>query len=193
MKLWMRKIAVVLISILTLGLYVPTNYLDANAAENEEVSISQEEAKGLEVDTSGIPLEHTKEPDHLEQLTDFAKAQAMSKMGPRIIERMDEEFETMILPEMERVIEDIVSDAGDKASYYEITETATPGYGERMFNIYDHNSEEEVARFHVRRDKRPGEGYWFNFHYHLKNDGFEKHHTIGEVYWDKNTPPKWMS
>ncbi|WP_310794657.1 YpjP family protein, partial [Bacillus safensis] len=24
-------------------------------------------------------------------------------------------------------------------------------------------------------------------------DGFQTHHELGNIYWDKNTPPSWMS
>lgn len=94
-----------------------------------------------------------------------------------------------ILPKIEEVVTDLLVNAGDEeVPYLEITEEPTAGYGEKIFNVYNQRTKEEIARFHVRRDKRPGEGYWFNFHYHLKDDQFVKHHQIGEVFWEKNTP-----
>lgn len=77
--------------------------------------------------------------------------------------------------------------------YIEIVENTNPGYGEKIFDLYDMRDGKALAKFHVRRENRPLDGYWFNFHYHEQLDNYETHHTIGEVYWSKNTPPKWMS
>ncbi|WP_347862150.1 YpjP family protein [Salimicrobium sp. PL1-032A] len=104
---------------------------------------------------------------------------------------MEDEVIEEIFPQIEAVIESFVDDGN--VPMYEITEDPSAGYGERIFNLIHGETEEELARFHVRRDLRPGEGYWFNFHYHVKEDGYETHHPLGEIYWDKNTPPKWMS
>src|SRR5690625_2926285 len=100
----------------------------------------------------------------------------------------------MILPTMEEALQHILTDIGEEdATYIGITEQLSTGYGEKIFHVYDYRTKNDIARFHVRRDNRPLEGYWFNFHYHLYDDNFEKHYEIGEIYWDKNIPPKWMS
>ncbi len=62
-----------------------------------------------------------------------------------------------------------------------------------MFNIYDEQTGKDLIRFHVRTENRPGEGYYYNFHYHTAEDQFATHHNLGDVYWSKNTPPKWLS
>ncbi|MFC7063873.1 YpjP family protein [Halobacillus seohaensis] len=205
MKLWIRKIFVVFIAIMTLGMYIPPNYLETDAAENKEVSSKEgskpvtlsntEDAAPTETIEASLPHEDFQSNDSFKQtITEQAKDQMVTKMGPRIIEKVEDDFQTDILPKMEEVIETLLAEAGEeKAPYYEITEQMTSGYGEKIFNMYDYRTKQEVARFDVRRDNRPGEGYWFNFHYHLSKDNFEKHHMIGEIYWDKNTPPKWMS
>ncbi|MFD2043518.1 YpjP family protein [Ornithinibacillus salinisoli] len=200
MKLWMRKIAVVLIAILTLGIYTPT-YLITDE-ENEVVSPKVNEDGGItdskgSVENAGdldIHLTTDTEYDSLRNMTEQAKDQTIAKMGPRIIEKVEDEFMATILPNIEEALQTILTNVGDEnLSYVSITEQPTEGYGEKIFNVYDNQLKKDIARFHVRRDVRPQEGYWFNFHYHVSEDGYEKHHTIGEIYWDKNTPPKWMA
>ncbi|MFG6149753.1 YpjP family protein [Halobacillus sp. B23F22_1] len=198
MKLWIRKIFVVLVAIMTLGLYIPPTDVEMDASEKKEVS-SKEDQNGLNFSTEEAvehgAVESSETPDdYVHTITAQAKDQMISKMGPRILNKVEDEFEKDIFPKVEYALEMIVSDAGEEEiPYYEITEESRAGYGEKIFTIYDARTKEEVARFDVRRDNRPGEGFWFNFHYHLNEDQFEEHHDIGEIYWDKNTPPKWMS
>jgi hypothetical protein len=201
MKPLMRRVFVVLISLLTLGMYVPSTQIDTDAAEKKAVSenatIASKEDQLTEEDMDldpQLPEQPVTTDEWIEEITNEAKKQTMAKMGPRIINKVDENMTETILPKIEEVMEDILLSADTEAvPYYEITEEPAPGYGEKIFNIYNKQTQEEIARFHVRRDKRPSEGYWFNFHYHLQEDNFTKHHEIGEVYWEKNTPPKWMS
>ncbi|SIS81377.1 YpjP family protein [Salimicrobium salexigens] len=179
MKIWLRKLFVSLVAVMTLGLYIPQAPLESEASDvetaSEETAFSDKLSQQLTV----------------EDLTDKAKEQTFMKLGPRIKEKVEEDMVEIIFPEIEAVIESCV-DVGD-VPVYEISESPAAGYGEKIFNLTNTRSGEELARFHVRRDLRPGEGYWFNFHYHVKEDGYENHHPLGEIYWDKNTPPKWMS
>ncbi|MEH7388569.1 YpjP family protein, partial [Bacillus sp. JJ1521] len=75
----------------------------------------------------------------------------------------------------------------------EISEQPSGGNGEKIFHIFDNTSGKDIVRFHVRKDHPPQDGYWFNFHYHTHHDGFQTHHALGDIYWNKNTPPKWLS
>ncbi|WP_090869034.1 YpjP family protein [Oceanobacillus limi] len=199
MKLWIRKIAVVLIAILTLGIYTPT-YLIADKESNEVISPSENDGGLSTIDSSvedstqlDIHIDSA-DGDYVDAMTEIARDQTIAKLGPRIIEKVENEFMTQILPNMEEALQTILLEAGEEQLvHYSVTEQLTEGYGEKIFNVYDHLTKKDIARFHVRRDNRPQEGYWFNFHYHVSKDGFENHHTIGEIYWDKNTPPKWMA
>lgn len=207
MKPWFRKIFVGFVAILTLGLYIPPTQLDTEAADkNEIVSPERNEDSDSSTETTpdliDITIEEEAQKDeeppsaefYISTITEQAKEQTVSKLGPRIIEKVEVDFEKDILPSIEGVVQSILAQASDdEVPYYSISEEPSAGYGEQIFSMYDERSDQELARFHVRRDKRPGEGYWFNFHYHLSQDGFEEHHPIGEIYWDKNTPPKWMS
>lgn len=189
MSLWMRKIAVALIAMMTFGLYTPT-YLIADEDNNEVVSPDGNNQEGLAVnETSETIIEEDSDP--IRFLTEKAKAQSFTKFGPKISGKVEDEFNQIILPNIELALTSIVQN--EDSAYLSITEQPASGYGERIFNVYNELSKEDIAKFHVRRDNRPHEGYWFNFHYHLKEDNFETHYTLGEIYWDKNTPPKWMA
>jgi hypothetical protein len=185
MNLWMRKIAVALIAILTLGLYTPT-YLIADEENNEVISPKENDTHDL-----AVKFHSTDETVGISSLTEKAREQSLAKFGPRISEKVENEFNQVILPNIEQALESIL--VNEEVTYISITEQPSKGFGERIFNVYNELTNEDIAKFHVRRDNRPLEGYWFNFHYHLKEDNFEAHHTLGEIYWDKNTPPKWMS
>ncbi|MFG6115441.1 YpjP family protein [Halobacillus sp. MO56] len=198
MKLWFRKVSVVLIAILTLGLYIPPTYADAETPAKKEIASPKEKEDAYIPAEAVIPDEEiTPEPpssDYLiDVLTERAKEQAVTKLGPKIATKVEDEFAAVILPGIEEVVTALLEEAEEQVPYYEISEQPAAGYGEKIFHLSDYRTKGEIARFDVRREKRPGEGYWFNFHYHLSKDGFEKHHDIGEIYWDKNTPPKWMA
>lgn len=208
MKLWLRKLVVAFVAVMTLGIYIPPITLTADADESKD-TISEKSNINDERSTTAVSENEIEEeqwdqetfgdfPDlkevYLEQLTENAKDQAFMKFGPRMIDRLEDEFITDILPAIEDVLEAVIDQADeDELRYYAITEEPARGFGERIFNVYDKRNQSDIVRFHVRRENRPLEGYWFNFHYHLSDDQFETHHNIGEIYWDKNIPPKWMS
>lgn len=204
MKLWMRKVTVVLVTIMTLGLYVPPIHINTNAEDNKETVSPEADVTNAvftsvaeeteEVETDSSDGEALTNDYFVSVLTEKAKEQTITKLGPKIVSQVDDEFTTEILPNIEEVVHMILADSEEEdLPYYGITESPSRGLGERIFNLYDYRTNEDIARFHVRRDNRPQEGYWFNFHYHLNDDGFEEHHQIGEIYWDKNIPPKWMA
>lgn len=205
MKPWIRKFSVIFITILTLGLYTPPFHVDTEAAE-KNASTPKKNIHDDSVTSKSIADTHPDQEltidyddsvvtnqDYIDGLTAAAIEQMYTKMGPRIMNKVEEEITTVILPGIEDTVESIMEREEEQIPYYEITVDSTGGYGERIFHLVNNRTHEEVARFDVRRVNRPGEGHWFHFHYHLKEDNFEKHYTIGEVYWDKNTPPKWMS
>lgn len=198
LKLWMKRIFVALVAIATLGMYTPTALLEVDAEESKN-NLSEKTDVDQEVhqpDIANLGNYETilEEPDYIKILQEQARNYSLQKFGPRIREQVGDEFMDVILPKMEEVIERLVAEGGeDSARYYEITEKPAKGYGERIFHVTDQRTGKDLIWFHVRRDNRPLEGYYFNFHYHLSKDGYQEHHELGEIYWDKNTPPKWMS
>ncbi|PAV31648.1 hypothetical protein CIL05_03040 [Virgibacillus profundi] len=200
MKLWMRKITVVLVTIMTLGLYVPPLSLDVDADENKDTISSDSDSyevasppiSDIREEELDFPHELDEDDYFIQVITEKAKERTITKLGSKITNQIEDDFLHDILLNMEEALHTILAESG-KVQYFGITEHPSKGLGEKIFNIYDYRTHKDVARFHVRRDNRPLEGYWFNFHYHLSNDSFEEHHEIGEIYWNKNIPPKWMA
>ncbi len=198
---WMKKSLVVLLSIMTLGLVSPDDFhwQDEAAADSKSTKKSSlEEPKAVATDyviaTSLITEEEMS--DREKMVNHFiAKAEENSylKFGDRIKPRIEDEFKEAILPKMEEAISDYLQKyPEDDLSYLVISaKPSTTGKGEKIFNIYNKATGEDVIRFHVRRENPPQQGYWFNFHYHTKDDGFASHHDLGAIYWDTNTPPAW--
>jgi len=194
----MKKIAVVLVTIATLGIYTPTALLEVDAEESKNNFPSKAEVDDKGTQSVEAEQEITDTHDHsvdmvINQLTEKAKERTITKFGPRIASQVEDEFSEVILPNMEAVLQTIVKEHETAPIYFAITEEPSKGYGERIFNVYDNLNNEDVAKFHVRRDNRPLEGHYFNFHYHVNRDGFKEHYDLGEIYWAKDTPPKWMA
>lgn len=201
MKLWFRRIFVFLVAVMTFGLYIPSAEPDAKVNDEKNI-LSPNKTLEENDDSSADPIvgnEHRfHDPEEKESKTALlakqAREQTITKLGPRILEQVEDDFMEVILPTMEEVLTSLLVEAGpQEVPYFMITDQPADGYGEKIFHVYDVRNDMDIARFHVRRDKRPTEGYWFNFHYHLSKDHFEKHHEIGEIYWSKDDPPKWMA
>jgi hypothetical protein len=201
MRLWLTKLSVVLITFMTFGMFIPPTYLDAEASDQE---VQVDEEKQL----SELPLtnfDKISDLRHTEEIVDIheqfisyaseqAKRQSLEKFGPKIIDAVGDEFLEVILPKIEEVIRDLANQAHEEELVsFEVSEKPSNGYGEKIFHIFNQQTGMDVARFHVRRVNHPREGHSFNFHYHLVNDQFEQHFDLGDIYWAKNTPPKWMS
>ncbi len=204
MKLWLTKLSVVIITFMTFGLYIPPTYLDAEACD-QEISINDRREPFSESTIENFnECYNERVHEEAETITvheqfvshvlEQAKQQSFQKFGPKISNIVGDEFLAVILPKIEEVILNLASEAtADELVKYEVTEKPANGYGEKIFHIYDQQTNKDVARFHVHRVNHPRNGHTFNFHYHLVKDQFEQHYHLGDIYWDKNTPPKWMS
>ncbi|WP_394579536.1 YpjP family protein [Cytobacillus firmus] len=192
---WLRKSFVVLVTILTFGLVTPsqaflyenTNQLKASRAS--DVENSEKGAELAEEENSNFDKE-----DFVRQMLTIAEAQSYEKFGTKIGPVIEDEFNEVILPEIEKAIQEVaVQFPEESLAELKVTETPGGGLSEKIFHITNCMTDEDVIRFHVRRDHPPQQGYWFNFHYHTHHDQFQAHHELGSIYWNKNTPPKWMS
>ncbi|WHY65425.1 YpjP family protein [Neobacillus sp. SuZ13] len=197
MNNWVRKTLFVLVSVLTFGLVTPTQLIDHINAENLTdrdafEAPSTEDSYG-KVNT----FEETAEFDRdkfIEELMKQAEIQSYQKFGTKIKPVIENEFKEIILPNIERALEEMaIQFPEEDLKNLTITEQPGAGHSEKIFNINNRGTGKDVLRFHVRRDNPPQEGYWFNFHYHTYHDDFQNHHELGAIYWAKNTPPKWMS
>ncbi|KAF0826067.1 MULTISPECIES: YpjP family protein [Bacillaceae] len=192
---WLRKSFVVLVTILTFGLVTPsqaflyenTNQLKASRAS--DVENSEKGAELVEEENSNFDKEN-----FIRQMLVEAETQSYEKFGAKIGPVIEDEFNEVILPEIEKAIQEVaVQFPEESLAQLKVTETPGGGLSEKIFHITNSMTDEDVIRFHVRRDHPPQQGYWFNFHYHTHHDQFQAHHELGSIYWNKNTPPKWMS
>ncbi|MGG0716827.1 YpjP family protein [Robertmurraya massiliosenegalensis] len=195
MPKWLRKSFVVLVTVLTFGLVSPSQLYDLVDDKPAKRDTIQSKAQESSPTHKEFTLVHSPSNDDvIDQLLRDAESQSYMKFGERIRPVIEDEFKEIILPNIEQAIQSI-------AAHYEesqiqnlvISETPTGGDSEKIFHIADREKNEEIIRFHVRKDHPPQAGYWFNFHYHTSVDSFEEHHELGSIYWAKNTPPKWMS
>lgn len=202
MNKWVKKTFVTLVTLLTFGIVTP--YQTIQAAENsldkhDNNDIVNSTAAALEKEDLRVNYTDTNEEENLspqekfvKKMMDIGEKQSLKKFGDRIAPVIEDEFQQLILPNIEKAIADVTSQfSEDDLEWLAISEEPGKGLSEKIFHIYNEKTNQDVIRVHVRRDLRPLEGYWFNFHYHTYHDGFQTHYELGEIYWDKNTPPKW--
>ncbi|MBT2656313.1 YpjP family protein [Bacillus sp. ISL-18] len=197
MNKWLRKSLFVTISILTFGLVTPSQLINqANAEKINDRDVFETHAQDrsiVQANSYVIESEFNRE-EFMQELIKQAEIQSYQKFGTRIKPVIENDFREVILPNIEQAIEQTASQfPEDNVKNLTITEQPGAGLSEKIFNIKDSVSGKDIIRFHVRRDNPPQAGYWFNFHYHTYHDQFHSHHELGSIFWDKNTPPKWMS
>jgi hypothetical protein len=197
MNKWLRKSLFVTISILTFGLVTPTQLMNqANAnkiSERDGVEAAAPERNYVQSNNYVVESEFNRD-EFIQRLIKQAENQSYQKFGTRIKPVIENEFREIILPNIERALQETASQFPESAvKNLTISEQPSAGLSEKIFNIKDSVSGKDILRFHVRRDNPPQEGYWFNFHYHTYHDQFQTHYELGTIYWAKNTPPKWMS
>ncbi|MGD2434356.1 YpjP family protein [Bacillus velezensis] len=201
MKLWMKKTLVVLFTIVTFGLVSPPAALMTDKPSGQSSSLEQNDYTAF-YDEHALPGEENagREPELLfqsyqQQLLGDAENQSFLKFGSKISPVIEDDYRSEILPKIEDVITGHLAKFQDDEAYQDVVISSKPSAGktEKIFHVYNRLTGEDLLRFHVRRDHPPQDGYWFNFHYHTAEDGFQSHHELGSIYWDRNTPPDWMS
>ena len=200
MKMWMRKALVALFTIATFGLVSPPAALMADKpSEHQNIKETGYTAVYENREESLADGEQAPKPSsfdaYTEELLNKAEDQSFAKFGNRISPVIEDDYREEVLPKIEEAIVSHLMTLKDDEAYQDlvISKQPTPGKSEKIFHVYNRKTGEDVLRFHVRRDQPPQQGYWFNFHYHSAEDGFQKHHDLGSIYWDRNTPPNWMS
>ncbi|MCP3738872.1 YpjP family protein [Rossellomorea sp. BNER] len=190
---WVRKSFVVLVSILTFGLVTPAQAVLNN---NEELSKqnNKQNASFQSEKSSGDQQTIYDHQHFVQNMMEEAEKQSYLKFGDKIKPVIEDEFKTIILPKMEEAISTLASQFPEEdLSSFEISEVPSYAKSEKIFHIFDSRTGKDIIRFHVRKDHPPLEGYYFNFHYHTHHDEYQSHHHLGSIYWDKNTPPQWMT
>lgn len=197
MPKWLKKSLVVLITALTFGTVSPPAYLIADDKSDDSnfsnVTSKENNSSFASEIYHSFDYERTKE-QFLLLAVEQAERQSFAKFGSRIGPKIQDEFKDVILPRMEDVISTLaIQHPEEDLSNLTISESPTGGNSEKIFHIYHEVTGQDIIRFHVRKDNPPQEGFWFNFHYHTHHDQFQEHHALGSIFWDKNTPPKWLS
>jgi len=191
MSKWVRKSFVVLISVLTFGLISPSQLMDTFYSKNPS------DRDTVEAASNNSSYYSDNLPDREElvfEMVKQAESQSYQKFGSRIKPVIENEFKEIILPNIHKAIEETAAKIPEEdLAYLIISEEPGGGYSEKIFHIKNSLTGKDVIRFHVRRENPPQAGYWFNFHYHTASDEFAQHYPLGSIYWNKNTPPKWMS
>ncbi|MGN7477399.1 YpjP family protein [Solibacillus silvestris] len=196
MKKWLHKSLVVSVALLSFGLITPKHEIWANfEGDRHDKSIFDRPSDNHI--TSAYQLDDILVEEPLPTTAYFvsaAKEQSYIKFGTRVGPVIEQEFESKIFPKIEEAIAMTVDRTGeDKLRNLIISEKPSGDYSEKIFHIVDNASKMDVIRFHVRTENRPFEGYYYNFHYHTFEDDYSKHYDLGDIYWSKNTPPKWLS
>lgn len=185
---------VVGLSVLSFGMISPSQYQDwynGNSVKENKTNpvIGQNNYDGSESAESLFS-----QNDFLSYALLQAEEQSFEKFGDRIGPYIKDDFYTNVLPQMEYALQQFSSEVPEeKLMNIAISEKPSGGLSEKIFHLYDRETNEDLIRFHVRRENPPGEGHWFEFHYHTYKDNFDSHHSMARIYWSQNTPPKWVS
>lgn len=200
MKKHLQNIIIALVAVLTLGVISPnheiwTNLQPKNDTREAGIPTSSKHDLQLGLEDSIFERESFEQLLSIEDaLFQPAKELAYVKFGSKIGPVIQHEFDENIFPKIEEVIQSTVISAGGlERKMLSITEYPSGDYAEKMFHVSTTEDNKDLIRFHVRTEKRPLDGYFYNFHYHTAEDGFNVHHSLGDIYWSKNTPPKWLS
>ena len=197
MNKWLRKSFFVIVSVLTFGLVTPTQLMNSVNAENlgdRDAFEAPAQESSLTSTTAFFEETDFNREKFIEELIKQAEIQSYQKFGSKIKPVIENEFREIILPNIEKALDETSAQFPEEdLKNLTITEQPSAGHSEKIFNIKNRLTGNDILLFHVRRDNPPQAGYWFNFHYHTYHDEFQSHHELGSIYWAKNTPPKWMS
>lgn len=197
MKNWWQKSIIIAVAVLTLGAIPPSHMLwesllDEKASSNPHAE--DDRHKQYIYDWQDPSEYYYESRTILDTVHKAAEEQAYMKFGSRVGPVISDEFQSAVLPNMQRAIDMYLAGLdSSKIAKLAISEKPSGDHSEKIFHIYDIDTDEDAIRFHVRTEKKPKEGYFFNFHYHVADDDFQQHITLGDIYWSKNTPPKWLS
>jgi YpjP-like protein len=199
MKRWLQQTLIVVVAFLTFGAISPNHEIWTNLQDKGQPKHAVDPSRIADYSVGfADPFQDEMADDQSAQIESSfvttAKEQAYMKFGTKIGPVIGNEFDDDIFPKIEEAIQMTLAQAGDlHKRKLAISEKPAGDYSEKIFNVYDLDNRKDIIRFHVRTEKRPQDGYFFNFHYHVADDDFVVHHSIGDIYWSKNTPPKWLS
>ncbi|KUP06496.1 hypothetical protein Q75_08185 [Bacillus coahuilensis p1.1.43] len=197
MPTWMKKSLIILISIATFGLVTPSDFnfdkiTDNSSKEKSSIQDVQKDLHATNFDTFENQQSVIEPEKAVDALLEQGISTAYNKFGEKILPKIDREFHEVILPKLEEAIQETLKDLpAESMTTLSVSNLSTNKHSEKIFHIFNEETGEDVIRFHVRKDRPPLDGYYFNFHYHTYHDQFQSHHELGSIYWSKNTPPNW--
>jgi len=192
MKNWIQKTLVITVALLTFGVISPDHSIWENLLDDKanQKSISSQNS----LNTYAVDWSYEAPSTFIEDAITLAKEQSNLKFGTKIGPVISNEFDEVIFPKIQEAIEMTLVDMNqDKLKSLAISENPSGDHSEKIFHIFDTETRSDIIRFHVRTDRKPKDGYFFNFHYHTVSDQYVKHYSLGDIYWSKNMPPKWLS
>lgn len=195
MRKWIQNSLIITVALLTFGVITPGHEM-WDVLQDKGGSKHEEDPKSNTDYLIGFVEPEVEEQSESDEALFIASAKELSymKFGTRIGPVITNEFDEVIFPKIEEAIRTTLQDSGDlHKRRLAISERPAGNNSEKIFHVYDKDQKTDLIRFHVRTDKRPKDGYYFNFHYHIAADEFTTHRAIGDIYWSKDTPPKWLS
>lgn len=149
---WLRKSFVVLVTILTFGLVTPSQaflYENTNQLKASRASDVENSEKGTELaEEEDSSFDKN---DFIRQMLAEAETQSYEKFGAKIGPVIEDEFNQVILPEIEKAIQEVaVQFPEESLAELKVTETPGGGLSEKIFHITNSRTNEDVIRFHVR-------------------------------------------
>lgn len=199
MKKWFQKTLIVAVALLTFGAIPPNHEIWTNL---QDKGLSKVSDRPLQSTDYSIGLADSLDEENLMGSSDSleelfitsAKRLSYMKFGTKVGPVIAEDFDNIIFPKIEEAIQ-MTFEKSDNLHKRRLAISEKPAgdYSEKIFNVYDLDDRKDLIRFHVRTEKRPQDGYFYNFHYHIAEDEFTAHYSIGDIYWAKDTPPKWLS
>lgn len=197
MKSWWQKSLMIAVAVLTLGAISPNHTIWETLLEDKGIPKSHaaaSENRDYTYEWVDLSEYYDTGQSMLDYFYQSSEEQANVKFGSKIGPVIQTQFQTAVLPNIQQAIDMHLGNLGsEKLNKLAISEKPAGDYAEKIFHIYDTDTKKDEIRFHVRTEKKPQEGYFFNFHYHVAADSFQKHYELGDIYWSKDTPPKWLS
>ena len=191
---WFRKTLVALITVFTFGLVTPPSILldNAKAADKPTSTAGQQN-----LESTSYTYEETNDRLTTDTFITYAmqeaEKQSMQKFGTKIGPVIEDEFKDVILPKIEEAIAELANDVPEESlQSLAISQNQRVEIMKRFFTFTIRKQEMTYA-FPRKRYHPPQDGYYFNFHYHRFDDGYSGHHELGNIYWNTNVPPKWLS
>ena len=192
---WLQKSLIIAVALLTFGVITPTHDIWSSFQDKSDTKHAEGPFEQSNYDLGFAEPQLEEWPKSVEDVfITSARELSYQKFGTKIGPVISDEFDDIIFPKIDEAIRMTLKNSSDITTpRLAISERPAGNYSEKIFHVYDKENKKDLIRFHVRTDKRPQDGYFFNFHYHVSEDEFTAHHSIGDIYWSRDTPPKWLS